>query len=174
MLSCCVDYSMFILWNDLAGSSSGFFQRSWSEYQQGFGSPMALYWIGLDRLHNVTRGNCQARFELQATGGTWHYAQYSSFSVGDSSTNYTLTIGGWSGDTGYDAMAWCNGRQFTTYDADNDGRVGGNCAIINGGGFWYPWCGDAHLTTSTSSGLFFWYTPTGTIYLNAVEVYLLC
>ena len=97
---------MSILRNDLAGSSSGFFHLPWTQYQQGFGSPTALYWIRLDRLHQLTQGNCQVRFDLQyKADGTWHYAQYSSFSVGDSSTNYTLTIGGWSGDAGYDAMA---------------------------------------------------------------------
>ena len=149
----------------------GFFNRQWSEFQQGFGSPTELYWIGLDRLHQLTHGNCQVRFDLQdRADGTWHYALYSNFSVGDSSTNYTLTIGGYSGDTGYDAMAYYNGQQFTTYDADHDGWSG-NCAWDHGGGFWYASCASALITTSS---YFAWPTPTVWLYMNVVEVSLLC
>ena len=164
--------SMLILRNDYAGSTSYFFDRSWTQYQQGFESPTALYWIGLDRLHDLSRGICQARFDLQLIDGTWYYAQYSSFSVGNASTNYKLTIGGYSGDTGFDTMARDNGQQFTTFDADHD-PASNNCASDYCGGFWYgSGCGDAHLTTS--NGNFYWYTPTDWMSLNVVEVSLLC
>ena len=153
MLACCVN---LILQNDYTGSSSEFFNLPWTQYQQGFGSPRALYWIGLDTLHQLTQANCQVRFDLQSTDGTWHYAQYFTFSVGNSSTDYTLTIGGYSGDTGKDAMSYSNGRQFSTYDADHDGWSG-NCASNFGGGFWYGGgCSAAYITTSTTSSDFWW------------------
>ena len=147
-----------------------FFNRPWTSYQQGFGSPTSLYWIGLDRLHQLTQINCQVRFDLQDTGGTWHYAQYSNFSVDNSSTNYTLTIGGWSGDAG-DAMSMSNGQQFSTYDADHDGFAV-NCASWNGGGFWFgSWCTHALITTSTdNNGFLSWYSMK----LNVVKVSLWC
>ena len=66
------------------------------------------------------------RFDLQDTAGNWYYAQYSIFSVGDSSTNYTLAIGGFSGNV-FDAMEYHNGRPFTTYDVDNDACPTYNC-----------------------------------------------
>ena len=172
MLACCVDDSMLILRNDYAGSSFGFFYRPWTEYQQGFGSPTALYWIGLDRLHQLTQGNCQVRFDLQATNGTWHYAQYSSFSVDNSSTSYVLTIGGYSGETGHDAMALSNGQQFSAYDQMSQG---GLCPRLYGGGFWYEdSCGEALITTSTANRLFRWTTSNGWMNLNVVQVSLLC
>ena len=174
MLAGYVDTSGLILRNDFAGSTSGFFNLPWTQYQQGFGSPTSLYWIGLDRLHQLTQRHCQVRFDLQDINGTWCYAQYSSFSVGDSSSNYMLTIGGWSGDTGFDAMAYSNGRQFTTYDADHDGWVGGNCASNSGGGFWYGGCANAFITISSSSDYFAWYISTGWMQLNVVEVFLSC
>ena len=162
-----------ILRNDLAGSSSGFFNLPWTRYQQGFGSPTALYWIGLDRLHQLTQENCPARFDLQDRNGTWRYAQYSSFSVGDSSTNYTLTIGGYSGDAGYDAMVNSNGHQFSTYDATNTWAY--ECASAYGGGFWYGDCASAALTTSAPGFGFLWSIyPAGWMYLNVVQVSLLC
>ena len=170
------DDSMLILRNDRAGSISGFFNRSWTQYQQGFGSPTSLYWIGLDRLHQLTQGNCQVHFDLQnRVDGTWYYAQYSNFSVGDSSTNYKLAIGGYSGDTGNDAMKYSNGRQFTTNDADHDGWSDNNCASRYGGGYWYNYCSHAQLTASTLSSYFAWHTnSTSWLYLNVVEVSLLC
>ena len=164
---------MLILRNDLTGSSSGFFNRSWTQYQQGFGSPTALYWIGLDRLHQLTQGNCRIRSDFQDTNGTWHYALNSIFSVGGSSTNYKLTVGGWSGDTGKDAWLFSNGLQFSTYDADHD-TYSGNCANVYGGGFWFGYCADAHITTSI--GGFTWSIPLPAKYmpLKAVNVTLSC
>ena len=61
---CHADNSVLIFRNDYAGSSSGFFNRPWTQYQQGFGSPTALYWIGLDRLHEVSQRNCKIRFDF--------------------------------------------------------------------------------------------------------------
>ena len=169
-----VEDTGLILRNDLAGSTSGFFNRPWTAYEQGFGRPTAVYyWIGLDRLHEMSQGNCQARLQNKADG-TWHHANYSSFSVGNSSTNYTLTIGGYSGETGFDGMALSNAQPFSTDDADHDTYTGFNCASELGGGFWYGHCGQALITTSIASNYFMWYTPAGWMYLNAVEVFVLC
>ena len=114
-----VDYSILILRNDVQGSNSYFFNRPWSQYQQEFGSLTSQYWIGLDALHEVSQTNCRIRFDLQLLNGSWYYAEYTSFSVDDASTSYTLTIGGYSGNL-WDAMAYHNGMQFSTYDFDND------------------------------------------------------
>ena len=160
--------SMLILRNDYAGSSSGLFNRPWSQYEQGFGNPTSRYWIGLDKLHDLSPGICKIRFDLQDTAGTWYYAQYSNFSVGDSSTNYTLTIGGWSGNV-YDAMAYHNGRQFTTYDVDNDACP--TYASVFGGGFWYG-C-QANTVLMTSNYGLTWFNFEW-IQLNFVEVRLMC
>ena len=168
---CC---STLILQNDFAGSSSGFFSRSWAQYTQEFGSPTSLYWIGLDRLHELSQRNCAVRFDLQITDGTWYFAQYSIFSVGDSSTNYQLTIGGYSGNA-VDVMVYHNGLPFSTYDVDNDGWPYGSCAIETGGGFWYGFCANTRLTASASSSVFLWFDNSNVIlHLNAARVSLLC
>ena len=54
---------------------------------------------------------------LQAPRAT-AYAQYSTFSIGDNSTEYTLSIGGYSGTVG-NSLNSHNGMKFTTYDNDN-------------------------------------------------------
>ena len=151
----------------MAGSNARFFNRSWVEYRQGFGNPSSHYWIGLDRLHEVSQKNCKVRFDLELVNGSSCYAQYSRFSVGSSSTNYTLTVGGYSGNI-QDSMAYSNGRQFTTYDFENDAGAG-NCARSLSGGFWFGGCANALITTSPSN-YFLWYSSL----LNSVEVRLLC
>ena len=157
-----------ILWNDVAGSNARFFNRSWVEYRHGFGNPSSHYWIGLDRLHEASQKNCKVRFDLKLINGSSYYAQYSSFSVG-SSTNYTLAVGGYSGNI-EDAIEYHNGRQFTTYDVDNNDAYNGNCARLYGSGFWFRrGCANAHITSSPSY-LFLWYSSL----LNSVEVRLLC
>ena len=42
-------------------NSLGFFQRPWSEYRDGFGELKSDYWLGLERLHNITSNS----------GSTW-------------------------------------------------------------------------------------------------------
>ena len=124
----------FIMKNDVAGSNAYFFKRSWTNYQQPFGNLTSQYWIGLERMHQLSLGNCSVRFDLQFTSGTWLYAEYSKFIVGNVSDKYRLNITGYSGNAG-DAMLTHNGLRFSTYDSDNDGS-GNNCASINSAGFW--------------------------------------
>ena len=163
-----------VLRNDCNGVVTGYFNRPWTQFQQGFGSP-TLYWIGLDRLHQLTQGNCQVRFDIQSKADlTRYYAQYSSFSVGDSSTNYKLTIGGWTGDTSDDGMSESNGQQFTTNDADHDVNSAGNCAVGYGGGFWYGGGACSYALISVNVPYDFLWLNHGWMPLNAVEVYLLC
>lgn len=42
-------------------------------------------------------------------------------------------------------MKSVNGKNFTTYDKDNDGRNDRNCADIKGGGWWHGSCGSCNL-----------------------------
>jgi len=80
-------------------------------------------------------------------GGTWYYAEYSTFSIDSESNKYTLRVSGFSGNAGdslRDTALWgtvnLNGMGFTTNDADNDRWSSGNCAQDHGGGWWFNYC----------------------------------
>ena len=135
--------------NDITGSNANFFNKPWVQFQQPFGDPSSQYWIGLERMHQLSLGNCSVRFDLQFTSGTWLYANYSRFIVGNVSDKYRLNITGYSGNAG-DAMSTHNGNRFSTYDNDNDASAGNNCAAINSGGFWFSKCFKACITCSNS------------------------
>ena len=79
---------------------------------------------------------------IEDTGSelTW---TYQTFIIAGFEDNYRLAIGGGVG-TGFDAMDFHNGQEFSTYDNDND-ISNGNCAFRDKGGWWYKNCLRANL-----------------------------
>ena len=86
--------------------------------------------------------------------------------VGDSTTNYTLRVGGYmSGPSAGDSLAGVysiNGMQFTTRDRDND-RRSDNCASLWQGAWWYNNCANSNLNGKYLRGAIncdgvFWYS----------------
>ena len=117
------------------------FNRSWVEYEEGFGSLTGELWYGLHPLHCLTnQGQWQLRIDFTFTNGTKSYLSYNSFSVGPANSQYQLGISGFTGVTTdpFDDGHPLNGMKFTTKDRDND-ETGGNCASSNGG-WWYKNC----------------------------------
>nr|XP_045735095.1 tenascin-N [Mirounga angustirostris] len=116
-----------------------FFKR-WRTYVEGFGDPMKEFWLGLDKLHNLTAGTptrYEVRVDLQ-TANESAYAVYDSFQVASSKERYRLTVGKYRGTAG-DALTYHNGWKFTTFDRDNDIALS-NCALTHHGGWWYKNC----------------------------------
>ena len=119
------------------------FYRNWTDYQQGFGNPSGEFWLGLDKIHRLTPTATQLRVDLQDFEGNSRYAQYSSFNVGDTASNYTLSVSGYSGTAG-DSLSEHNGHMFSTRDQDND-IFGSNCAQQFKGAWWYSNCHSSNL-----------------------------
>ena len=160
---------------------SNFFNRSWAEFKVGFNDSRGNYWIGNERLSQLTlSGPYKLRFELQLRNDSWYWAEYSRFTALGESSNYTLHVSGYSGNTGYDALGYHNGMMFTTYDRDNDpwtySRYNENCAVYNGGGFWYKACSYCNVNTVRGRGNDFgWYSPgTGSLLLRTSRMWLTC
>ena len=127
------------------------FYRYWTDYQQGFGNLHGEFWLGLDKIHRLTPTATQLRIDMQDFDGNSSYAQYSSFSVGDSVSKYTLSVSGYSGTAG-DSLATGafvpnghHGQQFSTRDRDNDVLPNEHCAQRYKGGWWYAACHSSNL-----------------------------
>ncbi|XP_078696956.1 fibrinogen-like protein 1 [Branchiostoma floridae x Branchiostoma belcheri] len=116
------------------------FDRNWADYKNGFGRVEGEHWLGLDKMYNLTSQNSYELYvELQDWEGNFAHAKYGTFSIGDERTNYTLNIGGYSGNAG-DAMDHSNGGKFSARDVDNDVSSTGHCAQERSGGWWYNAC----------------------------------
>ncbi|NXC12191.1 TENN protein, partial [Corythaeola cristata] len=121
------------------------FYKRWKNYVEGFGDPTGEFWLGLDKLHNLTSGS-PIRYELRVdlrTASESVYAVYDFFQVASSRDRYRLSLGNYRGDAG-DAMTYHNGWKFTTWDRDNDVALS-NCAVTHHGAWWYKNCHLANL-----------------------------
>ena len=120
------------------------FFRTWNDYEIGFGNLSGEFWLGLMKIHRLTKVNTVLRVELEDFEGNKRFAKYATFQVQDNSTNYQLNVLGYSGDAG-DSLSHHNGMQFTTRDRDNDLAPYGNCGQGYKGGWWYRVCIPANL-----------------------------
>ena len=121
------------------------FYRNWVNYTNGFGNLSNEFWLGLEFIHRLTNeSDSELRVDLEDWDGAAAYAKYRYFKVRDVSTNYTLIVGGYTGNAG-NSLAAHNGRPFTTYDRDNDGAISENCAGLYKGAWWYANCHNSNL-----------------------------
>lgn len=169
---------------------SGFFNRSWAEYKVGFNDSRGNYWLGNERLHQLTRqdacnetqrltnsGRYKLRVDVQHEHGqrVWYYAEYSSFVLFSEAMNYSLMVSGYSGNAG-DAFAYHDRMMFSTYDRDND-ESRANCAAHDGFGFWHNWCSRASVNgvrRPAPGASLRWFGTTGNMHLLSARMWLMC
>ena len=115
------------------------FHRTWDHYENGFGSLNTEFWLGLRNIHCLTtRDDVDLMIDLRDNNGNGMTWTYSTFEVSGSNDKYRLQIGGAEGPPGgFDAMAYHNGKQFSTHNSDNDQNAVYNCASLRQGGWWY-------------------------------------
>lgn len=120
------------------------FMRRWREYIKGFGELTDEFWLGLEKIHELTNTPTQyeVRFDL-GLGSERKYAIYDNFKLAPSKQKFKLTIGNYKGNAG-DAMTYHQGGSFSTVDSDNDIALG-NCALTHQGAWWYKNCHLANL-----------------------------
>ena len=73
------------------------FYRGWDDYKRGFGNLSGEFWLGLDKIHRLTREETILRVDFKDFNENTAYAEYSSFGVGDEARNYELSLGSYSG-----------------------------------------------------------------------------
>ena len=119
------------------------FYRYWKNYDLGFGKLNQEFWLGLNKIHRLTKSRSSLRIDLEDFAGNKRFATYSVFSVGNALTQYKLTVGGYGGNAG-NSMAFHNGYKFSTRDRDND-VWSKHCAVVFKGAWWYSACHSANL-----------------------------
>ena len=76
------------------------FYRGWDDYKRGFGNLNGEFWLGLDKIHRLTKGLSKLRVDLEDFDNQTAYAEYDSFAVGDEQSKYKLeSLGQYAGKT---------------------------------------------------------------------------
>ena len=172
-VNCSLANCSVLVQQNLGGSV--FFNRSWAEFKVGFGNPKGNYWLGNERLSQLTlSGPCKLKFDLQSRNTSdWYTAEYRSFAVLPETDNYRMYVSGYSGDAS-DSFSSNSGTEFSTYDRDND-QVTYNCAVHTAGGFWHRRCTSADVNSAgTGSHSFGWYNLPGGRDLQTSRMWLQC
>ncbi|XP_068172037.1 fibroleukin isoform X2 [Antennarius striatus] len=126
------------------------FNRTWQEYQEGFGSLLGEHWLGNAALFSLTStGQHQLRIELEDWYQQKRHATYNNFKVASDAQRYRLTAREYSGNAG-NALSYSkrynhDGRSFSTADRDHDRYATGNCGQYYGAGWWFDSCLAANL-----------------------------
>jgi len=114
------------------------FNVSWTDYKVGFGDLEKDFWMGNNFLARFSDGNnLTLRIELEDFDGNTAWAEYEKFAVSGEDQQFTLTIGGYSGNAS-DALSSHSGSGFSTYDRKNDlAPECCPCSVSYGGGWWF-------------------------------------
>ncbi|EDV98332.1 GH22728 [Drosophila grimshawi] len=118
----------------------------WEDYKKGFGTLTGEFFIGLQKLHFMTKAADQELLiTMEDSIGQRRFAMYDRFVIGGEEEAYKLTtLGKYSGDAG-DSLRVHVGQKFSTRDRDNDTDDNGSCAEMFTGAWWYYRCHHSNL-----------------------------
>lgn len=109
------DGNWIVIQNRFNGDMNFF--RTWNEYKEGFGNIGGEFWLGLEKIHELTSDNLhELMIILEDFDGERRIAKYSGFAINSEAEGYALNVlGTYSGDAG-DALKYHAGMKFSTYE----------------------------------------------------------
>lgn len=118
------------------------FYRPWDEYVAGFGDIEGEHWLGLDKIHRLSKAGTQIYFLLENYDDTFEHAHYKAFTVHDVTTAYRMNVDdfGYEGTLKKGRFGYHNDMKFSTFDRDNDVSSSNCCQSADGGGWWFRGC----------------------------------
>lgn len=134
-----------VIQNRFNGSVS--FYKNWTDYKNGFGSLDGEFWLGLDRVHQLTSTRTRELLvHLEDHDGLVKYARYAKFAIGNEGEKFALkTIESYSGTAGDSLMEYHKGMKFSTPDKDNDNDANRFCGSEYYSGWWFNKCVQSNL-----------------------------
>lgn len=114
------------------------FSRGWDDYKEGFGDLDGEFWLGLDKIYQLTSTKkCELLVHLEDFDGLAKFAHYVRFAIGSEDDKYKLAkLGRYNGTAG-NALVGHKGFSFSTADSE---FVGAHCSRTEPSGWWYPRC----------------------------------
>lgn len=93
------------------------FFRRWNEYKEGFGNIAGEFWLGLEKIYELTSSRLhELTIVMKDFNGVEKTAKYSAFGISDESSGYTLNmLGKYSGDA-EDSFMYHAGYRFSTFE----------------------------------------------------------
>ncbi|ESO01505.1 hypothetical protein HELRODRAFT_81634, partial [Helobdella robusta] len=102
------------------------FNQNWTLYKSGFGIYDKNFWLGLEKMHQLTTlADYRLRFEV-LINGSWYSDEYDHFKMSSELNKYLLNFSRFSGgQSDVQKVRDCpsfyhNGMMFSTPDQDND------------------------------------------------------
>ncbi|XP_030630296.1 angiopoietin-related protein 3 isoform X1 [Chanos chanos] len=120
------------------------FNQSWENYENGFGDFQSEFWLGLKKIHSISRQAGESRLQIQ----TEDWKQEKKFKehqyvLEGPDSNYTIHLSDGSGDQARVIYTQA-GIPFSTKDCNH--RINEpNCIQDYTGGWWFGECGEINL-----------------------------
>ncbi|KAH8418866.1 hypothetical protein KR222_007215 [Zaprionus bogoriensis] len=116
------------------------FNRTWKEYSAGFGDPNGSFFVGLERIYQLTKSMThELHIVVRNWNGETRCAHYDDFKIGSEAEHYELkSLGRYSGTAG-NALKDHLHMKFSTIDRDND-EFPLSCASEWSSGWWFKFC----------------------------------
>ena len=103
---------------------SDFFNKAWTDYVYGFGSPRSNYWAGLLNIRNLVLTEPMVlRIELSNSARDEFFIEYESFFIDSAEHQYLLKVGNKTAGNLVDTFSNMSNAKFFAYDRDVEGAA---------------------------------------------------